>query len=83
MGCGTPVIGVKEGGVRETVVHNKTGILVERDEKLFAKAVKETMEDTNKLEKMSQISVDTVNNFWTLKHAGERIEWHLENAMNI
>ena len=83
MGCGTPVIGVKEGGVRETVVHNKTGILVERDEKLFAKAVKETMEDTNKLKKMSQISVDTVNNFWTLKHAGERIEWHLENAMNI
>jgi glycosyltransferase involved in cell wall biosynthesis len=83
MGCGTPVIGVKEGGVRETVVHNKTGILVERDERLFAKAVKETMEDTNKLEKMSQISVDTVNNFWTLKHAGERIEWHLENAMNI
>ena len=83
MGCGTPVIGVKEGGVRETVVHNKTGILVERDEKLFAKAVKETMEDTNKLKEMSQLSVDTVNNFWTLEHAGERIEWHINNAMNI
>jgi glycosyltransferase involved in cell wall biosynthesis len=83
MACGTPVVGVKEGGVRETVVHGKTGILVERDESLFADAVKETMENKNKIEEMSDKAVDTVKNFWTLDHAGERIEWHLEHAMNL
>jgi len=83
MACGTPVVGVKEGGVRETVMHGKTGILVERDESLFAEAVKETMENRNKIEEMSDKAVNTVNKFWTLKHAGERIEWHLEHAMNL
>lgn len=31
MACGTPVIGVREGGVPESVVHEYTGLLVERD----------------------------------------------------
>nr|WP_243687910.1 glycosyltransferase family 4 protein [Methanobacterium formicicum] len=35
MACGTPVVAVKEGGVRETVIHNETGLLTERDEELF------------------------------------------------
>ena len=83
MACGTPVLGVKEGGVRETVIHSKTGILVERDESLFADAVKETMENKNKIEEMSDKAVDTVKKFWTLDHAGERIEWHLKHAMNL
>jgi glycosyltransferase involved in cell wall biosynthesis len=28
MSCGVPVIGVDEGGIRETVIHNKTGLLI-------------------------------------------------------
>ena len=39
MACGTPVVAVKEGGVREIVIDGMTGILVDRDEKLFADAV--------------------------------------------
>ena len=31
MSCGTPVVGVNEGGVMETVLNGKTGILVERN----------------------------------------------------
>jgi glycosyltransferase involved in cell wall biosynthesis len=39
MACGTPVVAVKEGGVRESVMHDKTGILTQRDENMFAQAV--------------------------------------------
>lgn len=81
MGCGTPVIGVKEGGVRETVLNNKTGILVQRDPEKFAAAVTETLQNHTKLHEMSMNCVKEVERFWTLAHAGERIEWHLENAI--
>ncbi len=30
MSCGTPIVAVKEGGVRESVIHNKTGILTRK-----------------------------------------------------
>ena len=39
MACETPVVGVREAGVAETVVHGETGILVGRDAAEFADAV--------------------------------------------
>ena len=39
MACGTPVVGIREGGVLESIVHEQTGLLVERDTKRFAAAV--------------------------------------------
>ncbi len=39
MCCGTPVVGVNEGGVLETVINGKTAILTERNENAFAKGV--------------------------------------------
>lgn len=31
MSCGTPVIGVNDGGLKETIIHEKTGILIHPD----------------------------------------------------
>lgn len=39
MSCGTPVVGVAEGGVRETVKDGVTGLLVPRDSARFADAL--------------------------------------------
>jgi glycosyltransferase involved in cell wall biosynthesis len=39
MALGTPVIAVKEGGPRETIKDQYNGLLVERDSKLFTKAI--------------------------------------------
>jgi len=39
MACGTPVVGVREGGVQETIVDGQTGLLAERDPEKFAAAV--------------------------------------------
>lgn len=83
MGCGTPVVAVKEGGVRETVVHNKTGFLVDRDEDIFASAVIKLLSDNSKKHEMANNSLDLIKSSWTLKKSGKRLLWHFYRAMNL
>jgi glycosyltransferase involved in cell wall biosynthesis len=45
MACGTPVVAVKEGGVRESVVDGQTGLLLDRDPEQFAAAVRTLLEN--------------------------------------
>ncbi len=52
MSCGTPVVAVSDGGVKETVIDGETGILTERDENMFAQKVVELIsneEERNRL----------------------------------
>ena len=77
MACGTPVVGVKEGGIKETVRHNYTGILTQRDEKDFAKAIVHIFEDEKLWKECSENGIKYVNSFWTLDKAGERLMNHL------
>jgi glycosyltransferase involved in cell wall biosynthesis len=39
MACETAVVGVREGGVMESVVHEHTGLLIERELKEFSSAI--------------------------------------------
>lgn len=39
MACETPAVGIKEGGIQETILHKKTGILTEREPEKFAEAI--------------------------------------------
>lgn len=45
MACGTPVVAVAEGGLRETVVDGVTGYLTARDTAQFGDAVRRVIED--------------------------------------
>lgn len=82
MSCATPVVGVEEGGVMETVVNGKTGILTQRDEISFANAIKTFLIDYEKNDKFGQESFKVANNFWTLENAGIRLLKHLNLALN-
>lgn len=82
MGCGTPVVGVKEGGIRETVIHKKTGLHSERDEGLFAEATTELLSKDLKRYNMSKNSLKYIQDYWTLDHAGERLLWHLNRVIH-
>ena len=81
MSCGTPVVAVKEGGMRETVIDGKTGILTERDESLFAKEIIELILNNEKTEIMAKNSINVVNDFWTLENSGKRLYNHLNDAL--
>ena len=82
MACGTPVVAVKEGGVRETVIHKKTGLLIDRDEELFGDAITKMLSKDYKRYDMGKNAVKTVENYWTLDHAGERLLEHLMRVIN-
>nr|WP_319372581.1 glycosyltransferase family 4 protein [uncultured Methanobacterium sp.] len=81
MACGTPVVAVKEGGVRETVIHNENGFLTQRDESLFAKAVVKLLGDDGERSRLSENALELVRREWTLESAGERLVNHLKRAM--
>lgn len=83
MACGTPVVAVKEGGVRESVLCCETGILTERDEEAFALAVTKLLGDRWRREKMSKNCIESIQKFWTLDHAGERLLNHLNRAVAL
>ena len=80
MACGTPVVAVKEGGVRETVIHDRTGILVDRDEEIFSKAIEALLRDPLKRDAIAQEARRVILESWTLEAAGDRLYNHLSRA---
>lgn len=80
MACGTPVVAIKEGGVRESVVPNETGFLTDRDEEAFAAALGELLQNHRLREQMGARGVEVVRSFWTLEKAGARLASHLNRA---
>jgi len=48
MACGTPVVAVREGGVRETMPHGQAGVLTERDHHRFADAIQTLCTDDSR-----------------------------------
>ena len=73
MACGTPVVAVAEGGVKETIRHGETGLLVERDEGMFAEAVQSIFEQSKLRQTMGEAGRRDVVSHWTWKGSAERL----------
>jgi glycosyltransferase involved in cell wall biosynthesis len=82
MACGTPVVAVKEGGVRESVIHNTTGVLTQRDETMFAEAVTELLSNDERMSDMSQKAIECIEDYWTVEKAGKRLMWHVTRIVD-
>lgn len=63
MACATPVVAVNEGGFRETVIHNQTGLLLPRNTKIFASKLQSLLKDQDKLAKLASQSVKQAQKF--------------------
>ena len=81
MACGTVVVAVKEGGVRESVSHDETGFLTERDEGMFAETVTGLLSDEARRRVMGEHAIRAVREFWTLEHAGDRLFHHIRRVV--
>jgi len=77
MACGTPVVAVKEGGFRETVVDKETGLLVERDPQELAKAILYLLENKEIWRRFSENSVNWVKSNFSWEVAINKIEKEL------
>lgn len=78
MACGTPVIGVREGGVRESVIDGGTGLLVDREPESFARAVETLLRDRALAMRLGQQARDHVAAAWTWDRAVRELESYLQ-----
>jgi glycosyltransferase involved in cell wall biosynthesis len=74
LACETPVVGVAEGGVRETVADSETGLLTERDPQRFAAAVEKLLGDPELRDQLGREGRRRVLDGWSWDRAAEQIE---------
>jgi glycosyltransferase involved in cell wall biosynthesis len=80
--CGTPVIAVAEGGVRETVRDGYTGYLVEADPRAMATAIIRLLDDPHEARKMGEQTVEFAAKNWSLGAAIDRLESYMFDLLS-
>lgn len=81
MSCGTPVVGVAEGGVLETVIDGENGRLVDRDAECFAKSVQKLLDEPGLRRQLGRQARDHVLKNWTWDQATAELESHLNMSV--
>ena len=78
LACGTPVVGVREAGLRETVREGEVGLLVDRDPQKMACAIKDLLDDRGRYQKLSENAPQYICYQWLIEKSVNEIEAHLE-----
>jgi glycosyltransferase involved in cell wall biosynthesis len=73
MACGTPVLAVAEGGMRETILHEKTGFLLPWQEKLFAASLQKLINNRKLAETMGSCGVKWVREQWSWRRCADTV----------
>lgn len=74
MACGAAVVGVAEGGVRETIVHGRTGLLAERNAEAYGQALAQVIRDRDYARRLGDAGREHVLAHWTWEQSALRIE---------
>jgi glycosyltransferase involved in cell wall biosynthesis len=74
--CGCPVIGFCEGGVRETIVHGTTGMLVQEEEE-FAIHLEVLLASPERIKEMGVMARMRVSSHYGVQQAGAALESEL------
>ncbi len=80
MACGTPVVGVNEGGLRESVVNNETGVLLDRDPGSIAAAITQLLSDEQRRRQYGCCGRERVMQHWQWDSSIERLDYYLKRA---
>lgn len=81
MACGTPVVGINEAGMRETVLHEVTGLLAERDETMFAEAIRQLLDNPSIAQTYGQQGRAYVERSWSWNRTSERLEQYFQTVV--
>jgi glycosyltransferase involved in cell wall biosynthesis len=79
MACETPVVGVAEGGVCETIIDGVTGRLVKRDPLEFAGVIQSLLRDPRTLQEMGRKGRERVFDSWTWENSVNNFETFLRS----
>lgn len=72
--CGAPVVGVSEGGLRETIRDGETGFLTDRDPEAFGAALLRLLADPSLRETMGRRGRAEVEARWTWERSADTLE---------
>ncbi len=81
MACGTPVIGVREGGIRESVVDGRSGLLIERDPDEVARAIRILLEQPELRLRMGAEAAAYVRREWSWRGSVDRYESEVRKVL--
>ncbi|CAG0937502.1 D-inositol 3-phosphate glycosyltransferase [Thermoflexales bacterium] len=80
MACQTPVVGVREGGVRESVTEGVTGRLVDRDPAALAATLNTLLDRADEIDRLGKNGRTCVEAQWTWDKSVENIEHYLQQT---
>lgn len=78
--CGTPVVAVAEGGVRETVKDGLNGFLVDSEPEAIAQAINRLLGDAELAKDMGERACQYVRQEWNLEKS---VGWLEENLLKV
>jgi glycosyltransferase involved in cell wall biosynthesis len=80
--CGTPVVAVAEGGVRETIVDGENGFVVDHDAGEIGGALQRLLEDATLRDRMGKQARELICRNWTVEAHLDRLEAKLSRLAN-
>jgi len=80
--CGLPVITIAEGGIRETIINNVNGLLVDYDKQAMANAVELIISDKAYARKLGENAHKLVIEKWSWSDAVKRLEKRFVDILN-
>ncbi len=80
--CGTPVIAVAEGGMRETIQDGENGLLVENEPDAMAAALSSLLTNPRLARDMGENARVLVETKWSLAAAADRLETRLRTVLD-
>lgn len=75
--CGLPVVGVAEGGIRETIKDGVNGFLVEPDAESVARVADQLLRNPSLARQMGDAGVVNVRENWAVEQSVDRLERNL------
>lgn len=80
--CGLPVVGIAEGGIRETVKNGVNGFLVDPDAESIARAANQLLQDSALARRMGEQAALDVQRNWNVEGSIDRLETILLQAVS-
>jgi len=72
--CGLPVVGIAEGGIRETIQDGVNGFLVNPEPESLARAAQSLLHDLGLAKRLGETAADYVQREWDLEESVSRLE---------
>jgi len=72
--CGLPVVGIAEGGIRETILDGVNGFLVNPDPESIARAAQSLLLDAGLAMRLGKTAADYVQRQWDVEESVSRLE---------